>query len=353
MNQVSFEEITAFQTLYKAYRKAKAGKGYNQSRLRFEQSALDGIVQLQKMLQDKSFSVSPYNKFTIYEPKERVVEAGSFKDKIVQHSICDNALVPLLEEEFIETNVAGQRNKGTLCGLDYLKNHMLSAYEKYGYDCWIIKADITKFFYRIQHPILKDIVQYFVEDKNLWWLCETFIDSTNGDGLPLGNQITQVFAILFLSGLDHFVTGELGIEYYGRYMDDFYMIVQNRSYAVHCLCAVREFVGTLGLELNGKTQIIPFKNGLRYCGFHTYVTEKGVCIRKLTNDKKRAAKKRYKRMVKLVVKGKLSMEDFNESYVAFKNHISNGNCVKFGYELDRMIGDILSENNLHKERVIN
>lgn len=340
---MNFEQVTNFDAIYEAYRKSKRGKGYNQSRLRFEMAALDGVLQIKRLLETKRFEVSVYNQFKVYEPKERVIEAGSFKDKIIQHSLCDNVLLPAFKSEFIQTNVAGQIGKGTLYGLDCLQAHMILAYNKYGYECWIVKADIKKYFYTIDHDILKDIVQYYISDSDIWWLCEKFIDSTSGVGLPLGNQITQVFALLFLSGLDHFVTGELGVKYYGRYMDDFYLIVENKSYAMYCLQTIREFISTLGLELNNKTQIIPFKNGIKYCGFHTYVTQDGKCIRKLTNEKKRAAKKKYRRMAKAVMKGRFSKEKFDESYVAFKNHISHGNCVKFGYTLDKMVSEIFED----------
>lgn len=336
-----FSKVTDFESLYKAYQKSKKGKGHNQSRLKFEMAALDGVLQIKRLLETKKYNVSPYNQFTVFEPKERVIEAGSFKDKIVQHSLCDNILLPAFQTEFIQTNVAGQINKGTLYGLECLRAHLLLAYAKYGYDCWIVKADVTKYFYRINHDILKDIVRYFIADDDVWWLCEKFIDSTSGLGLPLGNQVTQVFALLFLSGLDHFVTGELGVKYYGRYMDDFYLIVKDKSYARHCLNSIVTFMETLNLELNSKTQIILFKNGVKYCGFHTYVTQDGKCIRKLTNEKKRAAKKKYRRMAKAVVNGRLIKEKFDESYIAFKNHISHGNCMKFGYELDQMVNGIM------------
>lgn len=67
--------------------------------------------------------------------------------------------------------------------------------------------------------------------------------------------------------------------------------------------------------------IIPFKNGIRFCGFHTYVTKDGKVIRKLINTNKRAAKKKFKKMVKLFKNGKLTEEKFYESYNAWKNHI--------------------------------
>lgn len=337
-----FETVTDFGVLYKAYLKSKSGKGFSKSSQKFQVTALDGIHQIKRRVETKTYKVAPYNEFTIYEPKERIIKAGSFQDKIVQHSLCDNVLLPSLQREFIDTNSAGQIGKGTLYGLDYLKEHMHSAYYKYGYDCWIIKADISKYFYNIDHDLLKDIVGYFVSNKDVYWLCEKFINSTGDAGVPLGNQVSQVYALLYLSGLDHFITGELGVKYYGRYMDDFYLIVESKEYARWCLSAITEFVESLKLRLNGKTQIIPFKNGIKFCGFHTYITEDGKPIRKLKNENKRAAKKRFKKMAKLVVKEKLEKRKFYESYNSWKNHISHGNCVKFGYEMDKYIEEIMA-----------
>ena len=338
-----FEKICDFGNLYKAYRKSKCGKGYSVRSMKFQMRTLDGISLIKDMLEKKTYQVSPYHQFIIYEPKERIIKACSFKDKIVQHSICDNVLLPNLRTEFIQTNYAGQIEKGTLYGLDCLKSQMQSAYYKYGYNCWIIKADISKYFYNIDHDILRNIVRHHVIDDDVYWLCEKFIDSTEGKGLPLGNQISQVFALLYLSGLDHYITEELGVEYYGRYMDDFYLIVKDKEYAKFCLNKIYDFVHSLNLELNGKTQIIPFKNGIRFCGFHTYITKEGKPIRKLTNENKRAAKKKFRKMVKLVGKGKLTEEKFYESYNAWKNHISHGNCFKLSCEMDKYIEELFKE----------
>lgn len=342
-SKTSFEEITDFGNLYQAYKKSKSGKGFSKSSQRFQVTALDGIYQIKRRLETKTYEVGKYNEFTIFEPKERIIKSGTFVDKIVQHSLCDNVLILRLKNEFIQTNYTGQIGKGTLYGLDCLRTQMQLAYQKYGYDCWIIKADISKFFYNIDHDVLKDEIGYFISDADTYWLCEKFIDSTDGLGLPLGNQVSQVYALLYLSGLDHFITSDLGAKYYGRYMDDFYLIVQTKEYAKWCLAAIKEFVKTLNLELNGKTQLIPFKNGIKFCGFHTHITENGKTIRKLKNENKRAAKKKFKRMAYLVRNSKLTEEKFYESYRAWKNHISHGNCIKLGHEMDRYISELMEK----------
>lgn len=342
-----FDKVTEFGNLYAAFKKSRAGHGHNYSKNKFQMNTLGNILRIQQKIEDHSFSVGTYNRFMIHDPKERVIEAGTFESKIVQHSLCDNVLIPSLSKEFITTNFAGQKNKGTLYGLDWLKAHELEAYHRYGVDCWIVKADVSKYFYNINHELLKDMIYFHFADDGIRWLCDQFIESTEGNGLPLGNQISQVFALLYLSGLDHFITGELGIDLYGRYMDDFYLICQGREYAKFCLESIQEYAASLGLQLNQKTQIIPFKNGLKFCGFHTYVTKDGKVIRKILNDKKHTIQKRYRKMAKLVRNGMLDQKTFWESYNSCKDHLSHGNCVKFIHKMDCMIKQILEGSEVY------
>lgn len=288
-----FKKVIDFENMYKAYRKSKCGKGYKKSAAKFNIMALDGINILIEELKNKTYKISPYNEFKVYEPKERVIKTTSFKDKVVQHSLCDNVILPKLQEVFIYDNCAGQKGKGTLFGLNRLSEHMKAFYKRYGSNGYILKCDITKFFYNISHQQLKDIVNYYFSyDENINWLCNLFIDSTEGKGIPLGNQINQGFALLYLDGMDKLIKGDLGIEYYGRYMDDFYIIHQNKGYLKYCLEIITKFLDTLDLTLNGKTQIFPFKNGVSYLGFHTYITATGKTIRKLKNQNKRKIKEK-------------------------------------------------------------
>lgn len=333
-----FERVVDFKNMYKAYRKSKRGKGFKRSSAKFNIMALDGINALIRQLKDKTYKISRYNEFKVYEPKERIIQTTSFKDKVVQHGICDNVLLPRMQEVFIKDNCAGQKGKGTLFGLNRLSEQMCAFFQEYGFNGYILKCDIKKFFYNIAHEQLKDIVEYhFNYDKNICWLVNLFIDSTQGKGLPLGNQINQGLALLYLDGLDKLIKVELGVQYYGRYMDDFYLIHQSKDYLKYCLQVITEYLQTLSLELNGKTQIFPFKHGVSYLGFHTYITTNGKAIRKLKNSNKRNAQRKYLKMAKLVVCGKLSMEKFCDSYNAWKNHISHGNCYNLAKQFDKKL----------------
>lgn len=339
-----FEKVTDFHNMYRAFRRAKSGKGFRRSAARFDAAALDGIHSLIHQLKTKQYRVSPYSEFAVYEPKERIIQTTSFKDKVVQHCLCDNVIMPRLEKVFLYDNCAGQKGKGTLFGLDRLSNQMQQFYDRYGFDGYILKCDIRKFFYSISHEQLKDIVEYhFGYDPDVLWLCNLYIDSTPGKGIPLGNQINQGFALLYLDGMDKLIKYELGIEFYGRYMDDFWLIHPSKGYLRHCLEVITEYLKTLDLELNGKTQIFPFKNGVSYLGFHTYINASGQPVRKLKNQNKRNAQRKFLRMAKLAAAGKLPPEKLQASYGAWKNHISHGNCQGLATVMDKKIKGEFSE----------
>lgn len=335
--------ICDFKNLYKAYKKAKSGKSFNGSCAKFQTMSLEGLHLLKEQLENQTYKMNPYNEFKIYEPKERVIKSCSFKDKVVQHCLCDEILHPRLANVFIKTNYAGQIGKGTLFGMDCLKEQMMSFHKKYGLNGWILKCDITKFFYQIDHKILKDIVDYHFEDEYATWLNHLFIDSSDGLGLPLGNQVAQVYALLMLNGMDHMITEELGIKYYGRYMDDFYLIYHDKEYLKHCLECITEMVSSLGLSLNGKTQIVPFRCGIGFLGFHHYITSDGKYIRKIKGDNKRRIRKKFRVCVKLVKTGKMTKEKFFEKYNAWKNHASHGNCIKLCHSMDLYVENLFKE----------
>lgn len=337
-----FEKVVDFNNMYRAFRRAKRGKGFRKSSARFDAAALDGVHTLIHQLRTREYRVSPYSEFKVYEPKERIIQTTSFKDKVVQHSLCDNVIMPRLEKVFIYDNCAGQKEKGTLFGLDRLSEQMKQFYERYGFDGYILKCDIRKFFYSISHEQLKDIVEYhFGHDPDVLWLCNLYIDSTTGKGMPLGNQINQGFALLYLDGMDKLIKYELGIEFYGRYMDDFWMIHPSKQYLKHCLQVITVYLESLSLELNDKTQIFPFKNGVSYLGFHTYISETGKPIRRLKNQNKRNAQRKFLKMAKLAADEKISEETVRSSYGAWKNHISHGDCRGLADKMDQKMKGVL------------
>jgi hypothetical protein len=278
--------------------------------------------------------MSPYLTFEVYEPKKRTVKSAAFKDKIVQHSICDNVLDEKLSRSFILDNYATQRGKGTHFGLGRLEEFMRRFYRLNGVDGWVLKCDVTKYFYTIPHDKLKEQLRKHVTDTDTLWLIDLIIDSTESPGIPLGNQTSQWFAVLYLNGLDHFIKEKLGIKYYGRYVDDFFLIHESKEYLQHCRREIERYIGELGLTLNNKTNVFPLKNGIDFLGFHTYLTETGKVIRKVRRKSKNNVRRRLKKLKGLLVRGDITIKMIQGSYQSWRGHAQHGNTYHLVHKMD-------------------
>ena len=115
MQQTQFERVHDFGNLYAGFLKARRGKRGKPSVAKFEANLLEALCLLSIMLKNKTYTVSDYFVFRVYEPKERIVMTNAFKDKVVQHSLCDNVLEPAFSRTFIRDNYASQEGRGTDC----------------------------------------------------------------------------------------------------------------------------------------------------------------------------------------------------------------------------------------------
>jgi RNA-directed DNA polymerase len=190
-----------------------------------------------------------------------------------------------------------------------------------------------------------NLLETYIPDKDVWWLLEYIIDSTDSPGIPIGNQSSQLFAILALSPLDHFIKERLGIKYYGRYMDDFYLIHHDKEYLKQCKKDIAMFLAPTGMELNEKTQIFPLKNGIDFLGFHIYLTETGKTIWKIRRVSKNNMSRKLKKFRKLLDKGLITKESIHQSYQSWRGHALRGNCYHLVKQMDDLYKELFEEVN--------
>lgn len=366
MQGAEFEQVYDFGNLYAGFLKARRGKRHKPSVEKFEANLLEALCLLSEMLKTKTYRPSDYFVFKVYEPKERIVMTNAFKDKVVQHSLCDNILEHAFSKAFIRDNYASQSGRGTHDGLYRLEEFMRSYYftrkanaererraaglpppgpeeVRHYSDGWVLKCDISKYFYSIQHEPLKQMTRKYIKDPDILWLVDLIVDSTENPGIPIGNQTSQWFAVMYLSGMDHFIKEKLGIRYYGRYMDDFYLIHEDKAYLQYCRGEIEQYVARLGLRMNKKTNIFPLRNGIDFLGFHTYLTESGKIIRKVRRSSKSNAQRKLKKQRGLLDREKISLSDIEQSYGSWRSHAEKGNCYHLIQKTDSLFQNLFKE----------
>jgi hypothetical protein len=316
---LKFSEICTFSVLYKAYLAARRGKRSRAATANYEVHLLANIVNLVYILQTKIYRPGLFRVFYVYEPKKRLVQAPAFVDKVVQHALVDNLIYERITNSFILDNYASQKGKGLHFGLDRLRGFFTEYWNKYRTaEGWVLKADVRHFFASIDHDKLKEKL------KKL-------------DLEPI------VFDLLFLDEFDHFVKERLHIRWYGRYMDDFFLIHPDKDYLQFCLKEIRAFMASLGLELNEKTQIFPIRNGIDFLGFHTYLTEEGKVIRKLRHSSIKRMRSKLRRWEQDYPAGLVTREKILQSWQAWDAHAAHGNTWSLRQQVRDRVQNILKE----------
>lgn len=81
-----YEQVTDWSNLWLAFRYAAKGKRGKASAASFEYQVADRLIQLQHELTNFTYQPGGYVHFMIHEPKQRLVSAAPFRDRVVQ---CD------------------------------------------------------------------------------------------------------------------------------------------------------------------------------------------------------------------------------------------------------------------------
>lgn len=349
-----YEKIYQFENLYQAHRKARRGKRSRDDVMEFELDLAYQLYKLQYLLKAEQYQPLSYKHFTIYDPKERNIDALQYRDRIVQHSLCDNVIEPYMERHLIYDNAASRKGKGTHFAMRRLSRFFRDYVKKYGTEGFILKFDIRKYYDNINHDILYRLCEKaFAQDEKLLVLIRIIIDSygrKEGKGLPLGNQTSSWFALYYLDGLDRIIKERLQLKYYSRYMDDGIILHNDRDYLRYCLEQMTVYVEKeRKLSFNQKTQIVPMSQGVDYLGFHFYLTDTGKVIRKLRTSNKKRMKRKLKRFRHAYREGKITQEAVRRSLVSYMGHLSHGHTYRLRTTVKRHL--ILTKTKERKENV--
>jgi hypothetical protein len=221
-----FEQVCSFKALTRSALQGARGKKTKPRVALFLLDHENEVIEIEGELLAKTYHPRPYRTFKICDPKERMICAADFRDRVVHHAVC-NVLEPIFERSFIFDTYACRKDKGTLRAIQ--RAQVLCRH--YGY---FLKLDVNKFFDSVDHNVLKGQLCRKVKDVDLLWLLDVFIDhpvpwTEPGKGIPIGNLTSQHFANFYLSGLDHFIKEYLRIKGYIRYMDDLVLFADEKD----------------------------------------------------------------------------------------------------------------------------
>lgn len=341
-----YPKIYDYENLYNAYLSARKNKRYRPEVLAFSANLEENLIELQNELIYHSYKVGRYREFYVYEPKRRLVMALPFRDRVLQWAVY-RIVNPIFSRSYILDSYACIPGRGIHAAVKRI-NYWLRLdckYEKMYY----LKLDIAKFFYRVDHQVLLNILASKIDDSDLMKLFHTIIESEDTPfglplsqnfrdgtrlfdiGIPIGNLTSQMFANLYMNELDQFAKRTFRIRRYIRYMDDIVILSPSKLLLHHYKDVLERFLNdNLHLILNKKTAIRPCNLGVDFCGYKIW--EDHIKIRKNTVL-------RMKRHLKLVTEqyaeGKISLDKACETFTSYYGMLKHCNSYNLRKQLSK------------------
>lgn len=326
------EKICTTKNVVKAYKKARKCKRYRPTVLKFETDRELNLIRVIADLRNVTYRAGTYFVFKVFEPKERLIMALPFYDRVIQHAIV-NIIEPIFEKRFVFHSYACRKDKGAHAASDTLSRWLYNLQIKQGKKIYAIKADIHHYFQSIDHEVLKQEVRRYISDKAVLKLLDHIIDHNgiypDGVGIPVGNLTSQLFANVYLNILDHYIKHNLHVHYYIRYMDDFIILGEDPAELKELLQQINAFIEEhLHLHLNPKTTIIAAKNGVDFVGYRHFPAFR--ILRK-------GATRRIKKLLRAFETGEVDEELFDRSIESRIGHAKHADTFNLCAELRQEI----------------
>ena len=301
MIQNIYQQITSFSSLLHSEHDVTAGKGEKRSTLLFERDLEGNLLQISADLRKGIIPKVKYDSFYVYIPKTRKVIYIDLPNKIIQRSLY-NEINPRLNKGFIEDTYACIPGKGQLAAMNRVAGWMANTRINAPGEWYYFKFDVAKFFYRIDHGILMDLLKSKIADPQAIDLLEYYICNTGASfglpltdnqeeatepdalsalGIPIGGGLSHTLGNLYLDPLDQFIKRELQVRRYARYMDDGILMDTDKRRLIETAKRSEDFLHErLHLEWNRKTALRPARCGVEWVG--CVIHDDHVTLRKST-----------------------------------------------------------------------
>ena len=335
---MTYEEIVSdANNLYKAYRASIKGSKWKETTQKFIMNFLRYIFSIQEELLNRTLQNGPTEEFSLSERgRVRPITSIQIKDRIVRHALCDDVILPEVKKHIIYDNCASIKGRGISRQRFRFEVHLRKYYKLHGNEGWILFGDFSKFYDNIIHEIAKrELLKLFDDDKFIGWLLTLIFDGFKIDvsymtdeeyancmestfnkneyrkipkekltgekwmtkSVNIGDQLSQIVGIYYPYRIDNYVKYVMSQKFYGRYMDDWYVMNPDKQVLLNILDGIRTIANELGIHINEKkTRIVKISSTYKFLQIRYTLTKDGKIIKRINPDRVTAMRRKLKKL---------------------------------------------------------
>lgn len=325
----NLQESLEFEALYDSLYKCKRGKTWKASVARFFTHGIEETLKLEAELKAGTYKPRKPHTFTLTYPKVRPCSSTHIRDRVVQRSMNDNVIYPAMTKSFIWDNMACQKGKGTSKARDRL-DHMLKRYYINNGNSnkgWVLQCDVHGYYKHMRHS---DAEKCFARNLDaatvklaMSWLQRQYPYDV---GYEPGSQMVQILGISMLNPMDHAAKEQMRARNYGRYMDDFHIVSNNKEFLEACMEQFKVELAKVGMEMHPeKSRIYPLSDGILFLGFTYRLTETGKVIRIINPKNVKHERVKLYRLAQMVAAGERTERQYWDGFESWAAHANQGN----------------------------
>ena len=353
---IDTESVIGCEALYRSAKKCWKGVSRKYSAQKYSLNVIAETVKLHRALASGRYKEGATHIVKITYPKPRTALAITFRDRVYQRSLNDNALYPQMVRGFIAGNMACQKGKGTTAARQFFKAMLRRAFLKYGTNRFqILCGDIKGYYDNMVHAVTERLVAKKCDE----WTAAKTIETLerqyrfHGDtGYNPGSQMVQIAGISYLDPFDHFTKEVLRRDLYVRYMDDTRTIGAPDEDMESVKCEMAKELARVGLYFHpDKTRIIRGSDGILFLGFVFRVTDTGRVRVYRDPDKVKALRRKFRRLANKVRRGEAEAEVIDESWECARACMEEGNSERSLRNMDDFINNLKEEINARDKTI--
>lgn len=325
-----YEKLTDLNILHEAFVRCKKGVEWKESVQRYGMNELINIAELSERLKSRTYRQKPFFEFDINERgKKRHIKSLHISDRVLQRALCDNILAPLTRKYLIYDNGASVKGKGIEFTRKRLQAHLEKFYRRYGRNGYVLQIDFSKYFDNIDHKELLRMFSRLIDDADVMQLFTELVETFGDRGVGIGSQISQIIGIYNPTEIDNWCKIVRGCRYYGRYMDDTYIIHQSKEFLRGLLAEIERLCAKLGIVINRKkTQIIKLTQGFIFLKIRYVYGKNGKIIKIPCRKSITRERRKLRKFMNLVFTGRMKPEELRDQYKSWRGNIIRYNAYK-------------------------